>query len=198
MASRPTWGANPTSRLVDPNNIEVPATSSSHHRAVAAKAAAQNLPPPLPTPTGSSASLAASSPSLEHAAPSNKRSQTETSGDEEEEHHSSSEDGIDAVAAKKTRTSKRKRARKTIGKYFLMSVTPYILLSFLSGASSVVDENGMDQGVNVNDIDNNGNAHKKKSNPTADVKHFFKPLPHEANNSKKHSVCKTCVYIFFF
>ncbi|KAF8809280.1 hypothetical protein BYT27DRAFT_6527237 [Phlegmacium glaucopus] len=45
--------------------------------------------------------------------------------------------------------------------------------------------------VNVISIDDDNNTIKKKINPTADVKYFFKPLPHEANNKKKRSACKT-------
>ena len=71
---------------------------------------------------------------------------------------------------------------------------------FVIDVSSGVDGDGMHNNVNVIDIDDDdNNAIKKKINPAADVKNFFKPLPPEANanTKKKYSACKTCTFVFF-
>ena len=51
--------------------------------------------------------------------------------------------------------------------------------------------------VNVISIDDDNDAVKKKINPTADVKHFFKLIPQEGNDKKKRSACTTCTSVFF-
>ncbi|KAF8813023.1 hypothetical protein BYT27DRAFT_6394866 [Phlegmacium glaucopus] len=179
MSSRPTRITNPTSRLLDPNNIGSPALSF-HRQAVADAAAAKvgaaaqllkENPVILPH-TSSSLSLTEPTPSSRQPSPNEILSEDDE-GNPGPSDDGSGTDSDSPTTMKKPAKKRRKQARK------------------MTDVSSVVDEDGMINDINIISIDDDNNTIKKKINPTADVKYFFKLLPHEANNKKKCSACKT-------
>lgn len=62
-----------------------------------------------------------------------------------------------------------------------------------------LDGNGMHTDVHVMDINNESDKPevKKKHNATADIKHFFKAVPHLPGSKSGQMRCESCLYAFF-
>ncbi len=61
---------------------------------------------------------------------------------------------------------------------------------------AIVDDTGMHQDVHVQDIDSDEDIPQvlNKSNPTANVKHFFEAAP-KTKDKKNHSQCIPCKWV---
>lgn len=71
----------------------------------------------------------------------------------------------------------------------------HLYISFCCLLDQNLDGDGMHNDVHVMSIDesDSGDKPKEKRNPTADVKHFFKPAPHVPGSKSGRSRCESCL-----
>jgi hypothetical protein len=55
-----------------------------------------------------------------------------------------------------------------------------------------LDKDGMHKDMHVMDIDSKTEKPKEKRNATADIKQFFKPMPHVPGDKSGRSRCESC------
>ena len=209
MSARPVRTVVPTSRLVDPNNAETGILSSHRQAVVSAQVALQqntvpsNLPlptgtvqpssshiPPLQTPEINAALPPSASPiSSQQQNTSNKRAQSvEISSSDEDEAPAAS---LTAEKPRKKKKRPRKDPRKSHLNYLICDAN-FSFICTITETNPAVDNDGMHLDVHVISIDDEDTTKVTKLAPTADVKHFFKPLPHTPNGPKARSRCVAC------